>query len=159
MGDTAGRRALASLGGGAAVSIGGDRTELHQGIADRLKGREYQSWSKIDYFLTSAADGLIASPTQTQLGGTPIKTMFPGFTTVASAGNPGTLPPAKRGLQVTVFNNGAGNSMNVFSAANSQGGVAGGDKINGGTANNPIAMAPGVPMILTALSDGSWWSK
>jgi hypothetical protein len=128
------------------------------GIADRLKGREYQNWSQINYYLTSAQDGLIASPTQTQAGGTPITTMLSGFTTVASAGNAARLPPAKRGLQLFIFNN-AALSMNVFPAGQLQGGVAGGDKINGGTANNPIAVVPGVPMILTALSDGSWWSK
>jgi hypothetical protein len=106
-------------------------------------------------------DGLTASATQTQAAGTPITASTVGFSTVASAGNAATLPPAIRGMEVAVINETA-TSMNVFPASAGQGGVSGGDKINGGAQNAAIAVAGGASgliVIFYCMTTGAWWTK
>jgi hypothetical protein len=134
------------------------------GYTDRGRGRSIQNWNLTKYSLLSAQDAMVASATQTQAAGTPIKAMYNGFGTVASAGNAATLPPAKAGLQITVFNNGA-NAMNVFPAGATQGGVSGGDRINTLAQNaafsviNQSAGVTGIAVLFTCLTDGTWWTK
>jgi hypothetical protein len=134
--------------------------EQAMGFTDRNRGRSINNWNLTKYSLLSAAGGMVASPTQTQAGATPITTMYASFGTVASAGNAARLLPAKAGLQITVFNETA-TSMNVFPAGAAQGGAAGGDTIKPtpGAANSALAVVTGTPTIFTCLVDGVWWTK
>lgn len=128
------------------------------GYTDRSRGRQINAWNLTKYSLLSAQGNMIASATQTQAGATPMTAMYNSFTTVGVAGNASRLPPAKAGLQITVFNETA-NSMNTYPAGATQGGVAGGDRINQLAQNAPIAVVLNTPQIFTCMIDGTWWTK
>jgi hypothetical protein len=106
-----------------------------------------------------AKDGLTASATQTQAAGTPITAATVGFSTVASAGNAATLPPAIAGMEISVVNETTSTSMNVFPASAGQGGVSGGDRINALAQNAAIAVAGSTILIFYCMTTGTWWTK
>jgi len=96
----------------------------------------------------SYADALTASATQTQGAGTLITTMMARFTTVATAGNAATLPVAAAGMQITVINAHASNSIQVFPGS--------GDAINALSANASVSVpAGGVCEFFTTVT-GKW---
>lgn len=69
-------------------------------------------------------------------------------TTVASANDSVTLPPAKAGALYILTNAAAANSMNVFPNA--------GEKINALSANGAFAMAAGKVALFICVSNGQW---
>lgn len=92
-----------------------------------------------------------------QASATPITQALVQFSTVASAGDSAVLPPAKPGMIITVINTIA-TSMNVFPASQAQGGVTGGDSMNG-TQNAAQAVTNAAPVIFNCVIIGTWWSK
>lgn len=79
-------------------------------------------------------------------------------TTVATAADSITLPPAIRGMEITVVNDAAANSMNVFPNV--------GETINNGAANAAFAQAASnngaiavAPSIFICFSNGAWRTK
>jgi hypothetical protein len=107
----------------------------------------------------STVDGLVASPVQTQAAATLITASQSGFGTVATANDSARLPPAQVGMQIDVINHGAAN-LQIFPSSQAQGGVVGGDRINGAAQNaafGPVTNA--VPAIFYCLTAGSWWQK
>jgi hypothetical protein len=107
----------------------------------------------------SSVDGLTASTTHSQAGGTPITASQVGFSTVANAGDCGTLPPAKVGMQIDVINHGAQN-LSVYPASAAQGGVTGGDQINSLGQNAALTgITNTTPTIFYCMTAGQWWTK
>ena len=94
-----------------------------------------------------ARGGITASATQAQ-GQVPLGHGLNQITTVATASDACTLPPALAGLECTVANDAAVNTMNLFPAS--------GDKINGGSVDAAVTLAAGKRLILLAL-DGTTW--
>jgi hypothetical protein len=80
-------------------------------------------------------DSMTASTTHSIAGGTPIDRNVCRFTTVANAGDAGTLPFGAPGLAVTVINAGA-NTMQVYAAQS-------GDTLNGIVGSTGIPVMPG----------------
>ena len=83
-----------------------------------------------------------------QAAGTPITTSIARFTTVATAGDSGLLPVSAGGLQITVSNAAASNSMNVFPAT--------GETINALGANAAFALAAGKTATFFCSVAGQW---
>lgn len=107
----------------------------------------------------SYADNLVASVTHTQAGATPITASQVGIGTCANANDAVLLPPAKPGMQIDIINHGAQNAAAYPSSA-AQGGVAGGDQINGLGQNNPLTgMTNATPTIFYCMTAGTWWTK
>lgn len=102
-------------------------------------------------------DSLTAGTTQTAAGGTPITSSIATFSTVAHNGDAATLPPAQPGMQITVVNNGA-NSLSVFSATQTLGGISGGDKINAAATSFSVASPPSIT-IFYCTAQGQWFTK
>lgn len=96
--------------------------------------------------LISGADGLTASASQTQVGGTPITTDRANFTTVGTAGDSATLDAAIPGKTRLVFNNGA-NAMAVFPAS--------GEDLGAGT-DTSVSVAAGSMGIFYSITAGEW---
>ena len=114
-------------------------------------GGAFQTYSYID--------GLTASTTHTQVGGTPILASQVGISVCANANDAITLPPAKAGMQIDVINHGAQNCA-AYPASQGQGGVTGGDQINSLGQNNPLTgIANTTPTIFYCVADGQWWTK
>jgi hypothetical protein len=123
-----------------------------------------QTLTGIFYGSKMAQDNLTAHAGGGQANGVPITTSLTRVTTVASAGDSLTLPPAIRGMEISVVNDAATNSMNVFPASAAQGGVAGGDSINALGANAAFAMAAvnsggAGPTIFYCFTTGTWRTK
>lgn len=78
-------------------------------------------------------DGLTASSTQTQAGGTALNYRNYRIATVTVAGDAVTLPQGIPGMRMTIQNAAGVNSLNVFPAL--------GDKINAVAANGAFAQA------------------
>jgi hypothetical protein len=106
--------------------------------------------------MTAQAGGL-------QLGATPITRTFSRFVVVAGSGDSCVLPPAGAGLQYTIKNAAAVNSMNIFPASAAQGGYRGdgpnfpsGDAINVLATNAPFALAAGKAVRFFCVVNGIW---
>jgi hypothetical protein len=107
----------------------------------------------------SSVDGLTASTTHTQAGATLITASQVGIATCANANDALVLPPAQVGMQIDVINHGAQNCA-VYPASATQGGVSGGDAINGLGQNNPLTgITNTTPTIFYCLTQGQWWTK
>jgi hypothetical protein len=87
------------------------------------------------HFLASATDGMTAHAGGGQGSATPLLSDINRVTTVASAGDSVGLPVAVVGMEITVSNAAAVNSMNVFPASSEQ--------VNAGGANAAFAVAAG----------------
>jgi hypothetical protein len=107
----------------------------------------------------SFVDGLTATAGGTQATSIVVQASQAGFATVA-AGAAAKLPPAKAGMQIDIVNHGA-NTLAIFPASQTDGGVAGGDAFN--TQAQNAALTGGVtitvPVIFYCLTDGTWWTK
>jgi predicted RecA/RadA family phage recombinase len=98
----------------------------------------------------SSVNALTAHAGGGQANATPILAQIARFTTVATAGDSGLLPAAGPGLEVTVTNAAAANSMNVFPNT--------GDQINSLGANAAFALAAGKTATFFSTVAGQWHS-
>lgn len=96
----------------------------------------------------SAVNGLTAFAGGGQTNGTLCTAVLNRFTTVATAGDSGKLPPSGVGMQITVSNAAAANSMNLFPAT--------GEQINALGANAAFAIAAGKSAVLSCAVAGQW---
>jgi hypothetical protein len=99
------------------------------------------------YPTVSWANGLSTAGT-TQSGATPTTACINRFTTVGSAGGAAVLPAAAAGMQITVNNAAASNSMNLF--------PNGTDAINALGASTALAIPAGKTAFLTSAVAGQW---
>ena len=102
------------------------------------------------------ADGLTAHAGGGQASGLLLTSKNNRITTVATAADSVVLPPAVGGLSVRVKNAAAANSMNVYPASATQGGVAGGDSINALAVNAAYALAANKLVEFTCFTTGLW---
>ena len=98
--------------------------------------------------LKSVANGLTALAGGGQTGATLVSNAFNRFTTVATAADSAILPSAQPGMETTVTNAAAANSMNLFPAV--------GDSINAGAANAAFAIAAAKSAYLFCTNTGQW---
>lgn len=96
----------------------------------------------------SAVNGLTAKAGGGQSGATAITSVINRFTTVGTAADSALLPSAAVGMQVTVVNAAAANSMNVFPAT--------GEVINALAANTAFAVAAGKTCTFYCANAGQW---
>lgn len=99
---------------------------------------------------------LTAGTTHSAAGGTAITSSLAEFDTVANANDCGTLPPAQPGMQISVINNAAVNTMTVYAATQALGGVSGGDTINGSASTT---IAAGSVTLFFCTKAGKWLTK
>ncbi|MDB5447278.1 MAG: hypothetical protein JWQ97_2595 [Phenylobacterium sp.] len=100
------------------------------------------------YPTVTAVDALTAKAGGGQAGATVCAAVINRFTTVATAADSGLLPAAKAGMQITVTNAHATNSMNLFPAS--------GEQINSAGANVAFALAAGKTASFTSAANGAW---
>jgi hypothetical protein len=98
----------------------------------------------------SSQDGLTAHAGGGQGSAFQIATSIARFTTVGTAGDSSKLPVSAPGLQITVVNAAAANSMNVFPAT--------GDAINALGANAAFALAANKTATFFCTAAGQWHS-
>jgi hypothetical protein len=113
-----------------------------------------QTWNNQLYGQAMAQDSITANAGggQQTTGPSVIVGPLARVTTVATAADSITLPKAVRGMEVTVVNDAAVNSLNVFPAS--------GDQINALAANAAFAdAAGGAPVIFICFSNGFWRTK
>jgi hypothetical protein len=137
------------------------------GFVERQKGKsviatQYQAQGNA--FYASYQDNITATPSGTQTTSLMLAQQQSRITTVAASGDGVRLPPAIPGAAVTVLNDAAVNPCNVFPASAAQGGIAGGDKINTGSANAAFSLVSQVgsgtgPTIFYCFSAGTWRTK
>lgn len=119
-----------------------------------------QTWNNQLYGQAMAQDTITATASGTQANGFKVLGPLARVTVVATIADSITLPPAIRGMEITVAND-AVNSMNVFPSSAAQGGVTGGDTINSLAANAAFAQAGGsaAPIIFICFTNGFWRTK
>lgn len=98
----------------------------------------------------SSQDSLTAKAGGGQGGGPTINRMINRVTTVATAADSVTLPVSVAGMQVTIINAAAANSMNVFPAT--------GEAINALSANTALAVAANKTATFYCATAGTWHS-
>ena len=101
-------------------------------------------------FIGGAANALTAHAGGGQTNGIPLTASINRVTTVASAGDSGLLPSALAGAEITVINDAASNSMNVFPASS--------ETINALSANAAFAVAAGKTATFFSAVNGKWHS-
>jgi hypothetical protein len=106
----------------------------------------------------SSTDSITAFAGGGQTNAVLLGSMQNRVTTVGTAADSVRLPPAKRGMEITVINAAASNSMNVFPSSQAQGGVSGGDSINALAQNAAFAVAAGKVATFYCCTDGIWHS-
>jgi hypothetical protein len=137
------------------------------GFVDRIKGKnviatEYQAQGGA--FFASWQDNITATPTGSQSTSLLLTQQNNRITTVTTTGDGVRLPPAIPGAAIVVLNDAAVNPCNVWPSSATQGGIAGGDKINTGAANAAFSLAAsagaaGGPVIFYVFSAGTWRTK
>jgi hypothetical protein len=100
------------------------------------------------YPTITALDGLTAHAGGGQGSATALPASINRFTTVASANDSAVLPASAPGMQITVVNATATNSMNVFPAS--------GDAINALSANAAFGVAAGKTATFFCTAAGQW---
>jgi len=105
--------------------------------------------------LDSVQEGLTALAGGGVAGATPITATIARFTTVATNGDSGVLPPAVPGVQLTVINAGAA-SLDVYPATAAEGGVTGGDAINALAQGAEFSMATTKVTMFFCTKLGQW---
>lgn len=100
------------------------------------------------YPTVSAVNGLVAKVGGGQAGATLCSAAINRFITVATAADSGLLPAAVPGMQLTVSNAAAANSMNLFPGT--------GDAINALGANAAFAIAANKTATLSCAVAGQW---
>lgn len=98
----------------------------------------------------SSTNGITAHAGGGQGSATPLTTVLNRVTTVATGGDSVLLPASAAGLQITVTNAAASNSMNVFPAS--------GETINALSANAAFAVAAGKTATFSCSVTGQWHS-
>ena len=98
--------------------------------------------------LTDTQDAVTAATGSTQATGVLVTRSITRVTTVGTAGDALTLPPAAPGLSLVVINAAAANSMDVFPAV--------GDAINALSANQQLAVAANKTVLLFCAVAGTW---
>ena len=109
-----------------------------------------------NYSTVSVVNGLTAHSGGGQASAVLLSATISRVTTVAAGNDSVLLPPAIHGMQITIINAAAANSMNVFPASATQGGVSGGDAINALSQNSAFAVAAGKIALATCAVDGIW---
>jgi hypothetical protein len=104
----------------------------------------------------SPAAGVTAHAGGGQASATALLYTINRVSTVATAADSVLLPPAKHGMQLTIINDAASNSMNLFPSSQAQGGASGGDQINALGQNAAFAIAAGKTAIAASSVDGKW---
>lgn len=99
-------------------------------------------------FLASVHNGLVAKAGGGQSGATLCDADINRFVTVATAADSGLLPPSVPGMEITVNNAAAANSMNLFPAT--------GEQINAAGANAAFAIAAGKSAVFSCAVAGQW---
>lgn len=99
----------------------------------------------------SASDALTAHAGGGQANALALTSVINRVTTVGTAGDSVVLPVATPGLEITVINAAAANSMNVFPAS--------GDKINALAANAAFAVAATKVVTFYSTVAGQWHSQ
>lgn len=115
-----------------------------------------QTLSGLFYGQSMAQDNITATPAGTQATSVPITTALARITTVASANDGVLLPPAIRGMEISIVNDAALNSAKVF--------ASGTDTINGTAGATGVALAAVAgggagPTIYYCFSNGAWRTK
>lgn len=141
----------------------GEHLDVSQVLAPGGSVNAGQTWNNQLYGQAMAQDNITAKAGGGQALGVPVTAPLVRVTVVGSAGDSITLPPAIRGMEVTVVNDAAVNAMNVFPASAAQGGAAGGDAINSLAANaafsQTVSSTPTAPTIFICFSNGFWRTK
>jgi hypothetical protein len=137
----------------AEVAATGVATWLAQGL-----GTGYAASGNGSFPTYSSQDNVAPTPTGTQTTATAIVTSTVGVTPAATT-DAVRLPPAIAGMEVTVVNKSATNTLTVFPASAAQGGVTGGDNINGGAQNASINAVAAIPTLFFCLTIGQWWVR
>jgi len=142
----------------------GEHLDVSQVLAPGGSVNAGQTWNNQLYGQAMAQDNVTAHAGGGQASGVPVVGPLIRVTTVATAADSITLPPAIRGMEVVVVNDAATNSMNVFPASAAQGGAAGGDTINALAANAAFAVAAlassgAGPTVFFCFTNGFWRTK
>jgi hypothetical protein len=98
----------------------------------------------------STQEGLTAKAGGGQAGATPITSMCARFTTVATTLDSAILPTATPGLEITIINAAAANTLNVYPDV--------GSTMNIAVANTPLPIPAGKTAIFFTTAQGSWHS-
>jgi hypothetical protein len=106
---------------------------------------------RITYFPAGQADNAITASTASDNSGIQLNYRNSRVTTVGTAGDSVVLPPAKAGMSMTVANNAAANSMDVFPTV--------GESINALSVNTALAVAANKVVQFTCAVDGLWNSN
>lgn len=104
--------------------------------------------NRINSLLTSFLGSITATAAGTQTTSLVLSAAFNELTTVASANDSVTLPPAKCGLRVAVTNSGGANSAQIF--------ASGTDTINGTAGATGVALANAATALFICTKDGIW---
>jgi hypothetical protein len=119
-------------------------------ISSRLTKRKFKMDNSYQGNMTALAGG-------SQTGATPISRTFSRFVTVVTAGDSCVLPNAAPGLQYTIKNAAASNSMNVFASLTSSPPMYGIlDSINGASNSTAFAIAAGKSAKFFCVQLGVW---
>lgn len=102
------------------------------------------------YATFSSVDNLVAHAGGGQALATPLTAMYNRVITVGTAADSVVLPPSKAGMEITVTNAAALNSMNVFPAT--------GEAINALAVNTAFAVAAGKTATFYCATAGQWHS-
>lgn len=113
-----------------------------EGLATGFGGPGLQTISSQDLLTAKAGGG--------QGGGSAINRMLNRITTVATAADSITLPASAKGLQITIVNAAAANSLNVFPAT--------GEAINALAVNTAFPLAAGKAVTFYCTAAGQWYS-
>lgn len=114
-----------------------------EGLANGFAGPGLQTFSSQDNLTAKAGGG--------QGGGPTINRMVNRVTTVATAADSVTLPASAAGMEVTIINAAAANSMNVFPAT--------GEAINALGANTAFALAANKTVTAFCTTAGQWHTQ
>jgi hypothetical protein len=124
--------------------------------------RSYE-WEKThggDARALSSQDNITATPSGTQSTSILLNNARNRITTVATAADGVRLPPALAGAAIVVTNDAATNAANVWPSGASQGGIAGGDRINALAANTAYSLTVGAgPTTFYCFGNGTWRTK
>jgi hypothetical protein len=147
----------------------GERIDMFQIVGQGGNVLSGETWNGLFYGQSMAQDSVTAHAGGGQANAFVMTGVYLRVTTVATAGDSVVLPPAVRGMTLTVVNDDptvGGKSMNIFPASFAQGGVAGGDAINALGANAAFALnntfasvSPGIVTIFYCFSNGFWRTK
>lgn len=116
-----------------------------------------QTLNGLFYGTRMATDNVTAHAGGGQALGVPVTTPLFRVTTVGTAADSITLPPAIRGNEITIINDAAANAMNVFPAV--------GETINGAAANTALSIlaqngtGTAGTILFYCFSNGAWRTK